>query len=161
MARKGDKSKSSSDNLQNHKTIHHYRETERLLVENFASLQKVLTNLSIKFDELTRQISELLKLFEDSAKIIVKNEVEKKREDKGDKQLLDTMISILDQNKVIAKGLTLMYESMNGEEPVKKTFYSQKNSVAPTPEKKKIIKEEEGFSPSRTGNPQLPTGFGR
>ncbi len=159
MAKKGGKSKSSSEGSQNHKIVHHH-ETERLLVENFASLQKVLTNLSFKFDELTRQISELLKLFEDSAKIIVKNEMEKKREDKGDKQLLDTMISILDQNKIIAKGLTLMYESMNGEEPMKKTFYPPKN-VSLAPEKKKIIKEDEGFSQSKDTNSRLPRGFGR
>lgn len=41
---------------------------ENVLVENFVSLQKVMTNLSLKFDNLTNQISKLLDLFEISAK---------------------------------------------------------------------------------------------
>ncbi|MBI2056746.1 hypothetical protein HYT91_00645, partial [Candidatus Pacearchaeota archaeon] len=32
------------------------------LVENFVSLQKVMTNLSVRFDELSNQISKLLEL---------------------------------------------------------------------------------------------------
>ncbi|HEB47294.1 MAG TPA: hypothetical protein ENI22_02385, partial [Candidatus Pacearchaeota archaeon] len=37
---------------------------EKALVENFISLQKVMVNLSVKFDSLTNQISKLLELFE-------------------------------------------------------------------------------------------------
>ena len=36
--------------------------TEKILIENFIALQKVITNLSIKFDKLTNQISSLLEL---------------------------------------------------------------------------------------------------
>jgi len=89
MAKRGGGKKSSPEAAYK-KGLSHARETEKLLVENFVSLQKVLVNLSGKFDELTRQISELLKLFEDSAKVIVRNEMEKKKEDRGDKQILDT-----------------------------------------------------------------------
>lgn len=92
------------------------REIEKVLIENFVSLQKIMTHHSARFDILSTQISELLKLFEDSAKILVKGELTKKKEDRGDKQLLETMISVLDQNKVIAKGLTLMYEHMTESE---------------------------------------------
>ncbi len=160
MAKKGAAKKSSPRKPRAPST--HHRETEKLLVENFASLQRVLVNLSGKFDDLTRQISELLKLFEDSAKIIVKNEMDKKKEDKGDKQLLDTMISILDQNKVIAKGLTLMYESMN-EGGTSNSAYSAPapvNSPPVRPPEKRIIKKEEEppFSPSR---PSIPSQFRR
>jgi len=41
---------------------------EKILIENFVELQKVLTHMSFKFEGLTKQISELLKLFETSAK---------------------------------------------------------------------------------------------
>jgi len=44
--------------------------TEKILIENFIALQKVITNLSIKFDKLTNQISSLLELFEVSAKTL-------------------------------------------------------------------------------------------
>ncbi|KHO55254.1 MAG: hypothetical protein QT10_C0004G0041 [archaeon GW2011_AR19] len=40
------------------------KSVEKILVENFVSLQKVMTNLSVKFDELSSQISKLLELFE-------------------------------------------------------------------------------------------------
>src|SRR3989338_6779944 len=43
-------------------------DTEQALLENFVSLQRVLTNLSIKFDSLSDNISKLLQLFEISAK---------------------------------------------------------------------------------------------
>ena len=39
-------------------------QTEKILVENFVALQKVMVNLSIKFDNLSGQISKLLELFE-------------------------------------------------------------------------------------------------
>jgi len=124
------------------------RETEKLLVENFVSLQKVMVNLSGRLDKLTREISELLKLFEDSAKVIVKNEIEKKKEDRGDQQLLDTLVSILDQNKVIAKGLTLMYETMTDSAVSHKPSFQPVKKIAPL-EKKQMIKEENEYSSSR------------
>ena len=49
---------------------------EKILVENFVSLQKVMTNLSLKFDNLAFQISKLLELFEKGHKEM--GEVKKK-----------------------------------------------------------------------------------
>lgn len=122
------------------------RVTQKLLIENFASLQKVMTHVAGKFDELSGQISELLKLFEDSAKVIVKNEMEKSKENNDDKQILNTMVSILDQNKVIAKGLTLMYETMNNSGSVNSSSESPVK-ISPAPKKIKI-KEDSSFAPS-------------
>jgi hypothetical protein len=137
MAKKGEHE--SSPHASHTRSAGHPIGNEKLLVENFVSLQKVLVNLSGRFDDLTRQISELLKLFEDSAKVIVKNELDKEKDDRGDKQLLDTMISILDQNKVIAKGLTLMYESMNKDESPKSPFTQR---TIPTGSKKEEPSEK-------------------
>ena len=39
-----------------------------ILIENFVSMQRALTNLTLKFDNLADQISKLLQLFEISAK---------------------------------------------------------------------------------------------
>jgi len=149
MAKKGVEKTSKKKSV--HKSANKKNEHEKMLVENFVALQKVMTHLSGKFDDLSRQISELLKLFEDSAKVVVKGEMERKNENHGEKQMLDTMMSILDQNKVIAKGLTLMYEtltdsgvhskptmssgSIKSSEPVKKI---------PAPvEKKRTVKEDD------------------
>ncbi len=160
MAKKGEHEHSlhkSSSHSSHTKNPVYPRETEKLLIENFVSLQKVLVNLSAKFDDLTRQISELLKLFEDSAKIIVKNEMDKKKDDHGERQLLDTMISILDQNKVIAKGLTLIYESMDKSDNSRSSFTQRTIPVGikkeETVEKRQIVKEDQSYTSSKPENP--------
>ena len=87
------------------------REVQLALVENFVSLQKVLTNLTVKFDELSGNMSRLLQLFEVSARTFI----EKLEEGKGhgtDKDLLKKLDTLLDQNKTIAKGLTLIEEKI-------------------------------------------------
>jgi hypothetical protein len=89
-------------------------EFEKLLVENFISLQKVLTDLTSKFDGLTKQISELLTLFEKSAKDITENQGE--RLTKEDKRFMDKLDSLIEQNKTIARGLTLLEEKIRKTE---------------------------------------------
>lgn len=80
----------------------------KLLIENFITLQKVLTNLSIKFDSLTEQISKLLSLFEISAKSFAeKLGTGITREDK---EFLEKLDKLMEQNKLIARGLTMMSE---------------------------------------------------
>ena len=54
-------------------------ELNRMLVENFVSLQKVLTSLSSKFDDMTKKLSEVLDLFEESAKAFVKKDIQKEQ----------------------------------------------------------------------------------
>ncbi len=88
---------------------------ERILVQNFVSLQKVMTNLSVKIDQLTTKTSKLLDLFELSAKALAEKNFdvirpETHKEDKNSKKILEKMDKMLDQNKTIAKGLTLMHE---------------------------------------------------
>lgn len=82
---------------------------EKILVENFVSLQKVMTNLSVKFDNLANQISKLLELFEISAKSLSKKDFDLERGSE-DKRIMEKIDNLLDQNKIIAKGLTLMHE---------------------------------------------------
>jgi len=86
-------------------------ELEKMLIDNFVNLQRVLTNLSIKFDALSDNISKLLQLFELSAKSLA----EKQGDEEGiyaapkmDQELLNKLEVLLDQNKTIAKGLTLI-----------------------------------------------------
>ncbi|MAH51127.1 hypothetical protein CMI37_35245 [Candidatus Pacearchaeota archaeon] len=78
------------------------REREELLIENFVGLQKAMTNLSIRFENLSGQIVKLLQVFEESAKSLVGG----KHED--DNEMLKKIDSLLDQNKTIAQGLVLM-----------------------------------------------------
>ena len=86
----------------------------KILIDNFTNLQKVLTNLVLKFDELSTNMSKLLQLFEISAKSFAEKYSDKKPEEQinklqqADTQYLHKLDSLLDQNKTIAKGIMLM-----------------------------------------------------
>ena len=83
---------------------------ENELLRNFVNIQKVHVDLAEKFDALAKQISSLLALFEVTAKRFATQaplgEYEK------DKEFLDKIDKLLDQNKTLAKGLTLMEERL-------------------------------------------------
>jgi len=83
---------------------------DKILIENFVSLQKVMTNLYIKFDDLTNQISKLLNLFEISAKVLAEKEFDLGKGNKDSKKIIEKIDNLLDQNKTIARGLILMHE---------------------------------------------------
>jgi len=110
-------------------------ELEKKLIDNFVNLQRVLTNLSIKFDSLSDQISKLLQLFEISAKNFAEKtsglSIEGGRE--KDKEFLDKIDTLLEQNKTIAKGITLM------EERLRERGYVNAFSTAP-----QVFREEQG-----------------
>jgi len=76
-----------------------------LLVDNFVNLQKNFTTLTEKFNSLSSQISSLLRLFEISAKSIAE-----KPELGFEKEFLDKVNALLEQNKVIAKALSIIEE---------------------------------------------------
>lgn len=78
---------------------------EKVLIENFVSLQRVMTNLAVKFDNLSSQISKLLELFEISAKTLAEHGPTKE-----EKKIVERLDNLLEQNKVIAKGIALLHE---------------------------------------------------
>lgn len=97
------------------KEVHHIKHTpedfkvEKVLIENFVSLQKVMTNMAVKFDNLSNQISKLLELFEISAKTLAEKDYETKDREEA-KKIAEKLDNLLDQNKVIAKGIALLHE---------------------------------------------------
>ena len=84
---------------------------EKKLIDNFISTQKVLVNLSVKFDNLANQISKLVELFEISAKSLAKKDFDIG----GGKGIKDRLDNIIEQNKLIARGLTLMHGRGTGQ----------------------------------------------
>jgi|TARA_Y100000310_G_scaffold220254_1_gene221720 hypothetical protein len=83
---------------------------ENKIIQNLVSLQKVHINLAEKFDNLSEQISGLLALFENTARTFAKQAPSGITE--KDKEFLEKIDKLLDQNKTIAKGLTLMESKM-------------------------------------------------
>ena len=91
------------------------RDAEKLnliLIENFVNLQKAVTNLAGKFEDLSDNISKLLQLFEISARSFSEKLSTSVPEIEKDREFLDKLNRLLDQNKVIAKGLSLMEEKL-------------------------------------------------
>jgi hypothetical protein len=89
-------------------------ELEEALIANFINLQRVLTNLSVRFDELSNNITKLLQLFEISAKSFAEKYEENAtgKPEEIDKDFLKKLDALLDQNKTIAKGIMLMEEKV-------------------------------------------------
>ena len=114
--------------------------TENILVQNSVNMQKVMIKLIERFERLSDKIDELLELFEDSAKILVKKEIESGRTENMSDEFLEKINKLIDQNKVIAKGLTLIHEH--------KSDNFQKESFAPSP-----YIEDKDFIPKRSEIP--------
>ena len=109
------------------------QKTEKVLLENFVSLQKVLTNLSLKVDNLTNQISQLLELFEISAKALAEKEVGVKSEHRENQKIIEKMDNLLEQNKTIARGVSLLHEIPASMEPLPSQRESFQPSIQRTP----------------------------
>ena len=89
----------------------HHELLQEKLIDNFVQLQRVHINLAEKIDRLSTQISELLALFEKAAKTFAENPTSASHQSsEKDKEFLDKINTLMDQNKTIAKGLTLMEE---------------------------------------------------
>ena len=89
-------------------------ELEKSLIENFVAMQKVLTNVTLKFDELSNNINKLLQLFEISAKNFAEKNIEGGKN--IDQDFLKKLDALLDQNKVISKGIMLMEERIRNRD---------------------------------------------
>jgi hypothetical protein len=92
------------------------RSTEDLLVENFVSLQKVMVNLSSKFDNLSKRMESLLDLFEISAKALAEKDININAKSGDSRKVMEKIDTLVDQNKIIARGLTLLHEKGENEE---------------------------------------------
>ena len=89
------------------------KERDDLLIENFIGLQKAMTHLSMKFENLSDNISKLLGVFELSAKDYLINKG--KMSPESDRDLLNKINSLLEQNKTIAQGLVVLEEKVRGK----------------------------------------------
>jgi conjugal transfer/entry exclusion protein len=102
----------SSNDLKKH--LEHLTKLEGKMIENMNSLQKVQINIAEKFDGLTKELSKLLGLFETTAQIFA-NDPMHQITDK-DTEFLEKVNQVLDQNKTIAKGLTIMEDKLRNRE---------------------------------------------
>ncbi len=134
---------------------------EDLLLQNFVGLQKVIVDLSLKINNLSEQVSKLLNLFEISAETLVRKDFSLDK--KNEEEMLKKLDLITDQNKLMAKGITLMYD---------KSQEKIQQNQAPVPfqrgtgiaQKNPYVSQEEKMQPSITNreesNNEVPVPSG-
>jgi hypothetical protein len=134
------------------------QEMDNILLENFVSLQKVMTNLAVKFDSLSVQITKLLELFEISAKAFAEKDYSIK-DKKEEEKIVQGLNTLLDQNKIIARGIALLHEKDNYSQetqPINNYPPVQDNSrlnvpvyTKPNQEDYPRMSQQQGFSNSK------------
>lgn len=127
--------------------IHHEsrgeNKVEQALIENFVSLQHVMANLALKFDNLSSQISKLLELFEISAKTLAEKNYSPE-ENKTDRRVMEKLDNLIEQNKVLARGITLLHEKD-----------SEKQYPPPSPGMQRPLPYSSQRLPPETKNPKF------
>jgi hypothetical protein len=103
---------------------------EHQLAENLVALQKVNIRLAEKFDKMEKQLSELLHLFEMAARSLAKQP--ENQTSQKDKDFLNKIDRLLEQNKTIAKGLTLMEDHVRSRIQEKPQTFHQEPEARPS-----------------------------
>jgi hypothetical protein len=93
------------------------REREELLIENFVGLQRAMINLSMKFENLSDNMSKLLNVFEISARDYMMNKG--KTTPEVDRDLMNRVNMLLDQNKAIMGSVRALDEKVKKQESIK------------------------------------------
>ncbi len=93
------------------------KQIQLAVLENFVGMQKALTNLAVKFDSLSENMNKMLQLIEISAITFIEKQRGVKIENpeqqtKENEELINKLDTLMDQNKTIAKGLTLVEEKL-------------------------------------------------
>lgn len=87
------------------------KEVNDALVENFVELQHVLTNLAEKINRLSENVAELVSIFTQSAKSF------EEKQPQADSDLINKLDALLEQNKIIARGISIIEERTRQESP--------------------------------------------
>jgi len=90
---------------------------EEMLIENFVGLQRVMINLSMKFENLSDNMAKLLNVFEISARDYMVNKG--KTTPEVDRELMSRVNMLLDQNKSIMSSVKTLDEKVKKQESVK------------------------------------------
>ncbi len=103
-------------------------DAEKIVMENFIGLQKVMTNLAEKIDSLSGRVSDLLNLFEVSAKSLAERGGIQPRGSGGivEKRLLEKVDNLLEQNRTIARGISLLHEPTQNQPQMQQTSMQPK-----------------------------------
>ena len=88
------------------------KKTIDILMENSVALQKVLADLALSLNKLTKELSQLLSLFKEASKTIGEEKAVEAEEKEDKEDLLKKLDSLIEQNKTIAKSLLLLESAL-------------------------------------------------
>jgi len=88
------------------------KKTIDILMENSVALQKVLADLALSLNKLTKELSQLLSLFKEASKTIGEEKAVEAVEKEDKEDLLKKLDSLIEQNKTIAKSLLLLESAL-------------------------------------------------
>ena len=92
------------------------RSALELLIENNIALQKVLVDVAAGLNKLSKEISDLLKLFGEASKSIASEKAEEEVKKEELASLKGKLDSLLEQNKTIAKSILLLESTVKPKE---------------------------------------------
>ncbi len=140
------------------KQLYHLISLEEKMIENMNSLQKVQVQIAEKFDKLTNQLSDLLSLFESAAQTFAQDPLHQITD--KDREFLEKVNQLIEQNKTIAKALTLMEEKLREKTQSYAPHYlartPQKETPAQTREQKTTEETEYKEPPVQSSSRPLP-----
>ncbi|MFC1686118.1 hypothetical protein ACFLZZ_03810 [Nanoarchaeota archaeon] len=87
-----------------------------LLIENNVALQKVLADVSLDIQGLTKEISNLLGTFKEASKTFGEEKAEEDIMKEEREELIPKLDELINQNKTIAKGLVLLESALKEKE---------------------------------------------
>ena len=90
--------------------------TLKVLTENSVALQRVLADLALNLNSLTKELSQLLVLFKEASKTIGEEKAVEGVEKEDKESLLKKLDSLIDQNRTIAKSLLLLESALREKE---------------------------------------------
>ena len=124
--------------------------TEKILSENLVALQKIMANLALNIDGLSKRITKLLDLFEVSAKTLAEKDFGIEKSAGFEKELNQKMDTLIEHNKLFAKGLTLLHEKEGFEHPVESRPLPQ-TGMSPQPMPRRV--EPDNYQKSISSKP--------
>jgi|GEM_PF-1446586 len=134
------------------------KNTEKLLFENYLELQKVLTTLAVNIDSLSKRIDKLVGLFEQSVKTIAEKDFQ---EETKNRQVQDKLEMLINQNKIIAQGVSLIHEGVPETPSGMNQYMPEPNQIIQRTMERPSPQSPSGYQKSITEQPQrfnpLPT----
>jgi hypothetical protein len=92
------------------------KEAIDLVIENSVALQKVVAELAVNLKKLSSDTSEMLDLFREATRTMASEKAEEEAKKSDIDELKAKVDELVDQNKIIAKGILLLESSLKPKE---------------------------------------------